>query len=174
MGHSAEEIRSVIESFTSNTLQQGRRLREMLENSPEKFSEVVGEFLLQARDTQETRYVIALLSSRNLLLPFLEQVSRRDRAAAVSLAALAQRLDPGMERTIARTVMESVQANGAGQPDAEFLLGLLDSLNGGSSVFTTLGDLRAQRRPAPALEDGAAARPDRARPGLVPLAQRRP
>ena len=147
MAHSPHEIQAALEAFSANTQLQGRKLRDMLDNSPEEFKGVVREFLLGAQDTPETRYVLALLSTRGLLLPFLEEIARSDRNTAAVLAQLVRRMDPSIERTIARMVMESVQASDGTLPDPEFLLGLLEGLNGGMHLFATLGDLRRSEDP---------------------------
>jgi len=124
----------------------GRRLRDLLDNSPGEFVDAVTERLRVPGESPEQRYLVSLLVSRGLLIDVLRQIGRDDAAVAGHLARLAQRLSPGFERSLARAVLDAEHArepNG----EAEFLLGLLGALSAGATVLPLLGPLRHSEDP---------------------------
>lgn len=139
MGDLSVQMRTALVAFASEHQQQGKRLRDLMESSPQSFLEVVRGILLEARDTPETRYLVALLSSRGMLVGVLRDVARLDRGAAGVVAHIAQRMDPGFERTLARSVLDD-HAREEGDP--EFLLGMVETLTGGFALLPLLGRLR--------------------------------
>lgn len=85
---------------------------------------VAGIRLQEAKETPETRYLLALLSARGLLLPLLAEMAGADAGAAGALAQIAQKVIPAFERTLAKgTAPES----DASSPPEEFLLGLMEA-----------------------------------------------
>ena len=142
MGDIATQIRHAVEALSTNSQNQGRRLRELLDESPAVFRQVVAAMLAAARDTPEIRYVIALLSARGMLVPMLRDLSSTDRGAAGVVAQLAQRMDPRFDRSILRSAHETPPPVDRNRPDAEFLLGLLDELSGVFCLLPMLAPLR--------------------------------
>ncbi len=114
------QIRAALGAFSSESQQQGRKLRDLLDASPAAFAAVVRGVLLEARDTPETRYVIALLSARGMLVPMLRELASTDSGAAGIVAQLAQKMDPGFDRAVLRSAVEAPGRDGA---DPEFLGG---------------------------------------------------
>ena len=147
MGDISSQIRHAVEALSTNSQNQGRRLRELLDESPAVFQQVVAAMLGSARDTPELRYVIALLSSRGLLVPMLRDLSSTDRGAAGVVAQLAQRMDPNFDRSMQRTVVSAGPQLERTRPDPEFLLGLLDALSGGLCLMPMLDPLRHSEDP---------------------------
>lgn len=147
MGDIATQIRHAVEALSTNSQNQGRRLRELLDESPAVFQQVVAAMLGSARDTPELRYVIALLSSRGLLVPMLRDLSSTDRGAAGVVAQLAQRMDPRFDRSMSRQGSELRPQVERARPDPEFLLGLLDALSGGLCLMPMLAPLRQSDDP---------------------------
>ena len=143
----ATQIRHAVEALSTNSQNQGRRLRELLDEAPAVFRQVVAAMLASARDTPELRYVIALLSARGLLVPLLRDLSSTDRGAAGVVAQLAQRMDPRFDRSMARQVPEVNPQIDRTRPDPEFLLGLLDALSGGMCLLPLLAPLRESKDP---------------------------
>ena len=139
MGDLSVQIRAALGAFASESQQQGRRLRDLLDASPPAFTAVVRGMLLEARDTPELRYVVALLSSRGLLLGLLKELSLEDRGAAGVVAQLAQGMDPGFVKVLARS---SLAAREQSAPDPEFLMGILEALTDGFNLLPLLGSLR--------------------------------
>ena len=142
MADIATQIRHAVEALSTNSQNQGRRLRELLDESPAVFQQVVAAMLGSARDTPELRYVIALLSARGMLVPMLRDLSSSDRGAAGVVAQLAQRMDPRFDRSIARQAPEAKTPPDRARPNPEFLLGLLDALSGGLCLLPLLAPLR--------------------------------
>ncbi len=147
MGDIATQIRHAVEALSTNSQNQGRRLRELLDEAPAVFQQVVAAMLGSARDTPELRYVIALLSSRGLLVPMLRDLSSTDRGAAGVVAQLAQRMDPRFDRSMTRQGSELKPQMERARPDPEFLLGLLDALSGGLCLMPMLAPLRQSDDP---------------------------
>lgn len=147
MADIATQIRHAVEALSTNSQNQGRRLRELLDESPAVFQQVVAAMLGSARDTPELRYVIALLSARGMLVPMLRDLSSTDRGAAGVVAQLAQRMDPRFDRSIARQAPEAKAAPDRARPNPEFLLGLLDALSGGLCLLPLLAPLRESEDP---------------------------
>jgi len=143
----ATQIRHAVEALSTNSQNQGRRLRELLDESPAVFQQVVAAMLASARDTPELRYVIALLSARGMLVPMLRDLSSSDRGAAGVVAQLAQRMDPRFDRSIARQAPEAKAPPDRARPNPEFLLGLLDALSGGLCLLPLLAPLRESEDP---------------------------
>lgn len=139
MGDLSVQIQAAVGAFAAESQQQGRRLRDLLDASPQAFLAVARGMLMDARDTPETRYVVALLSSRGLLLGLLKELAHVDSGAAGAVAQIAQRMDPGFERMLERSVLE---AREAGAEDPEFLLGVLEALTGGLNLLPLMGQLR--------------------------------
>ncbi|MBL0157053.1 MAG: HEAT repeat domain-containing protein [Bryobacterales bacterium] len=147
MADIATQIRHAVEALSTNSQNQGRRLRELLDESPAVFQQVVAAMLGSARDTPELRYVIALLSARGMLVPMLRDLSSSDRGAAGVVAQLAQRMDPRFDRSIARQAPEAKTPPDRARPNPEFLLGLLDALSGGLCLLPLLAPLRESEDP---------------------------
>lgn len=147
MGDIGTQLRLAVEALSANSQNQGRRLRELLDEAPAVFQQVVAAMLAGARETPELRYVIALLSSRGMLAPMLQDLSSRDRGAAGVVAQLAQRMDPGFDRSMARQGTEPRGKREHTRPDPEFLLGLLDTLSGGLCLLPMLEPLRESEDP---------------------------
>jgi hypothetical protein len=143
----ATQIRHAVEALSTNSQNQGRRLRELLDESPVVFQQVVAAMLSSARDTPELRYVIALLSARGMLVPMLRDLSSSDRGAAGVVAQLAQRMDPRFDRSLARQAPEAKAPLDRARPNPEFLLGLLDALSGGLCLLPLLAPLRESEDP---------------------------
>lgn len=144
VGDLSVQIRAALGAFSSESQQQGRRLRDLLDSSPTAFLEVVRGMLLEARETPELRYVVALLSARGLLLALLRDLARTDRGAAGAVAQMAQRMDPGFDKALARSVLDE---HGRAEVDPEFLLGLVEALTGGFNLLPLLGKLRHSENP---------------------------
>lgn len=138
------QVRAALGAFASESQRQGRRLRELLDSSPAEFVEVAREVLLEVGEAPERRYLVALLSARGLLTGLLKELGRLDRGAAGAVARMAQRMDPGFEKALARSILEA-QAQQA--EDLECQLGLVEALTGGSHVLPLLGKLRHSENP---------------------------
>jgi hypothetical protein len=142
VGAVANDIRASVEAFQSDSWQQGKRLRVLLESEPAAFRLVAQSLLQEARETPEVRYVIALLASRGMLLALLRDLAHSDLGAAGLVAQMAQRMDPSFEGVLARAAVNPSPDLQQSEVDPAFLLGLLESLNSGFNLLPLLGRLR--------------------------------
>lgn len=122
-------------------------MRELLERAPGLFQQAVRGRLETAPESAEARYVVALLSSRGMLLSVLQELFSADQRAAASIAGLARRLDPGFERLVARALADSARSGGARKFDPVFLLGVLESIRGAPEILFYLENLRNSSQP---------------------------
>ncbi len=138
------QISDALRSFSSDAPQLRRKLGQLLDASPAAFAAVVRPMLLEGRDTQEIRYIVALLSARGLLLPMLQCLAQVDRGAAGAVAHVAHKLDPGLERRLARTAEAHLEPHEA---HPELLSGLLHSLDAGFRMPPEFSTLRQSPDP---------------------------
>jgi hypothetical protein len=133
-------IRACLESFLSSEAhQQGKRLRQLAEASPQVFAMVACGLMRDVKDTQNYRYLLALLNSRGQLIQVLQMLSAKDPGAAGAATNLAMRLIPGFDRLLVRGQEPRVQPDGAKPVDAgEFLQGVLQTVDASLQLLSAV------------------------------------
>lgn len=132
------ELKKLTGDFLTQPLTRGREIRDLLEHSPAEFCSAAVELLGGEDSERVQRYLVALLGTNNLLIPYLTDPATPLQKAE-NVATLARRVDPRLPAKLVGFVLER---NDVEAPETlERILGLLKSMPDTASLRPLLTPL---------------------------------
>lgn len=145
-------LKALLHDFAAAPLDCGKKMRDLLKLDPEAFQRSTLEAVAAGLgDTRGCRYLVVLLSSRNLLIPLLSDPSMPlDRA--LELARVAAALDDQMHVKLTQHLIDTlVEKQSLPEDVATRLLEILSTIADSASLHSLLSRMVLHRGPRPGL-----------------------
>jgi hypothetical protein len=103
----ASVLGTLVSSFSQAPLMHGKRMRDLLNLSPEAFRVATVSALHHSTDPRGYRYLVTLLATHGLLIPLLGDTTL-PLSFALSLARTAVKIEPQLHFRLTRTLVDSM------------------------------------------------------------------
>lgn len=140
------EVRLALADFLSDPQTHGRNLRKLADSDWDTFAGQAEPVIEAGEDCLKVRYLLAIYSSRSMLVPYLARLMAAKRDVGRRVTRLAARIDPELDRSVARAVLGVEKGEGGAQAQTALLEVLAES-DRLEQIIPTLDPLRESGDP---------------------------